>query len=183
MTAPSGWQRAYAAAGVPQPNSDDGATLGYGWPDCLPNGKLGRSPLDKYQISIYLDTIGNFAFTMASDAMAGADGNAKSAAMETYLGDQPHAAQFAGMVDHFLRWTLCHELGHGVGAQHHVPISGGDHTCFMRYPTRESYPAMPADPCWLNYTHWPDAFCRGGELRSTNGCYQHIQVTDYRENK
>ena len=183
VTAPSGWQRAYAAAGVPQPNSDDGATLGYGWPDCLPNGKLGRSPLDKYQISIYLDTIGNFAFTMASDAMAGADGNAKSAAMETYLGDQPHAAQFAGMVDHFLRWTLCHELGHGVGAQHHVPISGGDHTCFMRYPTRESYPAMPADPCWLNYTHWPDAFCRGGELRSTNGCYQHIQVTDYRENK
>jgi hypothetical protein len=180
---PPGWQRAYTAAGVtiPPPQEGGGATLGYAWPDCLPKEKFGRSPLDKYQISIYTDTISNYAYSFALDAMPGATDSAQRQALTSY--DTTHKGEFEDQVERLLRWILTHELGHCVGAQHHVPIYGGDSTCYMRYPTRESYSPQADDPYWVRYEHYPNAFCRGSSVRPTDSCYQDIQVTDYREGR
>ncbi len=180
---PPGWQKAYTAAGVtsPPPQNEGGPTLGYGWPDCLPNGKYGRSPLDKYQISIYTDTITGYVATLGWGAMKGDTPEAKDEALKGYV--TRHPGVFEAQVKRFLQWTLVHELGHGIGQQHHVPIYGGDDTCYMRYPTEQCY-REEDDPFWLGYEHWPRAFCRGGSgPRAGNACFQHIQITDHREGR
>ena len=189
---PPGWQQAYDGAGVKPPPPDEEATLGYGWPDCLPVELLGRSPLDKYQIRIYPDTIRMHASTLAVLAMPGATEEDKAKALRDLLAgggkteEEKKAREQANkdleaQVERLLQWTLCHELGHGVGAQHHVPIHGGDLTCYMRYPAGGSYTTGQADPFWNEYKNWPTDFCRGGSALARNSCYQHLQVTDRRD--
>jgi hypothetical protein len=150
-----------------------------GWPDCLPVGRLGRSPLDKYQLSYYIDTINNYAWTLGVEAMLSVNPSDPEAAANAFLRSPGHGGDLASFEEHLLRWTLSHELGHGVGAQHHTSITGGDRTCYMRYADPAEYQTS-ADPFWKSYGQWPTAFCQGSALRASSGCFPSIQVTDFR---
>src|SRR5690606_12669293 len=101
--------------------------------------------------------------------------------LEAYV--RRHPGVYEAQVRRFAGWVLCHEVGHGVGAQHHVAISGGDPTCYMRYPPATGYGPVEEDPFWLGSERYPFTFCRGGGVRDTGGCFQQIQVTDRREGR
>jgi len=67
--------------------------------------------------------------------------------------------------------TTLHEMGHGVGIEHHSPIlSGGDKMCVTRYFSMEDIV--------LGLAPWPSIFSRQPDCNSGESCWSQIQVSD-----
>jgi len=76
-----------------------------------------------------------------------------------------------------LAWVVAHELGHGVGVEHHKPLDGGDKACVMPIINESACGYNPDDPLDLKYyTTWPDTFC--GKGGSGGPCWSQIVVSD-----
>ena len=71
--------------------------------------------------------------------------------------------------------TTLHEMGHGVGAEHHSPHpSGGDKMCVMRYFSLEDI--------ILGMALWPSIYCHQSDSDNSSAsgqsCLSQIQVSD-----
>jgi hypothetical protein len=86
-------------------------------------------------------------------------------------------------VDLYLAQTVAHELGHGIGMNHHKRPSDGARNCLMRYESEADAPLSAADPFWLRrYNPFPDQFCREpSHTYKDQGCFKAIKITDYQE--
>lgn len=147
------------------------------------------SPRSVYRINIYPDVI--FAALMKGFLRANAQRMQDSLracerqpehlrcveqALDQILGDltgRPDALDAFMMM---VTLTVSHELGHGVGIDHHHPETEGDRRCVMRYQAPEKEcPASPEDPYYLKcYQPWPDRISRDRPER----CWQSVKVTD-----
>jgi len=71
--------------------------------------------------------------------------------------------------------TTLHEMGHGVGVEHHSPHpSGGDKMCVMRYFSLEDIILVMAP--------WPSIYCHQSDSDNSSAsgqsCWSQIQVSD-----
>jgi len=83
--------------------------------------------------------------------------------------------EIEAMVERFIIVATLHEMGHGVGVEHHTPHpSGGDKMCVMRYFSMEDIV--------LGLAPWPSIFCRQPDCNNSSAsgqsCWSQIQVSD-----
>ncbi len=85
--------------------------------------------------------------------------------------------EIEAIVGRFIITTTLHEMGHGVGIEHHAPHRyGGDKMCVTRYFSMEEI--------ILGFAPWPSIFSRQSDCNSSNSsasgesCWSQIQVSD-----
>ena len=80
--------------------------------------------------------------------------------------------EIEAVVNRQIMATTIHEMGHGVGLQHHVPSEyEGDPQCYMRYYSLVSM---------LYGRAWPTIFTRQPDCDPGESCWGQIQVSDKR---
>jgi len=83
--------------------------------------------------------------------------------------------EIEAIIEQLIIVTTLHEMGHGVGVEHHAPNpSGGDKMCVMRYFSLEDIV--------LGLAPWPSIFCRQTDYNNSSAsgqsCWSQIQVSD-----
>jgi len=83
--------------------------------------------------------------------------------------------EIEAMVKQLIIVTTLHEMGHGVGVEHHAPHPyGGDKRCVMRYFSLEEF--------ILGFEPWPSIYCQQSDSHngtaSGRSCWSQIQVKD-----
>ncbi len=83
--------------------------------------------------------------------------------------------EIEAVIERFIIVTTLHEMGHGVGVEHHAPVfSGGDLMCVMRY--------FNLADIILGFAPWPSIFSRQSDCNNSSvsggSCWSQIQVSD-----
>jgi hypothetical protein len=90
--------------------------------------------------------------------------------------DEKHLGEQAKGFFVLMRDTIVHEVGHGVGIQHHKPENAGEPRCFMCLP---SVHLTPADPYEIKVPLPFSLFCRDPKYAATpKGCWGQIVISD-----
>ena len=79
------------------------------------------------------------------------------------------------IIERFVIVVTLHEMGHGVGVEHHTPdLSGGDKMCVTRY--------FSLTDIILGFAPWPTIFSRQPDCNNSSAsgesCWSQIQVSD-----
>ena len=101
--------------------------------------------------------------------------------VDEYMAEHPKEVQ-----EYMLKrkaMVVSHELGHGVGIQHHEPVDEGNTDCSIRYPSppyKYGCTLDSNDPLDLKIeTPWPDLFCHdANSTAGGKGCWIQMMVTD-----